>query len=40
MAQALKAFGKAFYLGMFLVFSHRRFVWLVSGYSFALYGHR
>jgi hypothetical protein len=37
---AIRAFGKAFYVGMFLVFSHRRFIWLVSGYSFALYGHR
>jgi hypothetical protein len=40
MVDAVRAFGKAFYVGMFLVFSHRRFVWLVSGYSFALYGHR
>jgi hypothetical protein len=39
-AQGFKAFGKAFYVGMFIIFSHRRFVWLVSGYSFALYGHR
>jgi hypothetical protein len=40
MARALKAFVKAFYVGMFLVMSRRHFVWLVSGYSFALYGHR
>jgi hypothetical protein len=38
--RALRAFGKAFYLGALLIFSHRRFVWLVPGYSFALYGHR
>lgn len=38
--RALRAFAKAFYLGAVLVFTHRRFVWLVPGYSFALYGHR
>ncbi|KAG7095681.1 hypothetical protein E1B28_006396 [Marasmius oreades] len=34
------AFFKASYYGAFLVFSHRKFVWLVSGYALALYGHR
>lgn len=35
-----KHFGQAVYTGAFIVFSHRRFCWLVPGYSFALYGHR
>jgi hypothetical protein len=39
-ARALKAFARAFYVGALLIFSHRRFIWLVPGYSFALYGHR
>ncbi|KAF9260758.1 hypothetical protein L218DRAFT_572536 [Marasmius fiardii PR-910] len=34
------AFFKATYYGAFIVFSHRKFVWLVSGYALALYGHR
>ncbi|KAL0580558.1 hypothetical protein V5O48_001468 [Marasmius crinis-equi] len=35
-----RSFFKATYYGAFLVFSHRKFVWLVSGYALALYGHR
>ncbi|KAJ8091066.1 hypothetical protein PM082_024677 [Marasmius tenuissimus] len=35
-----RSFFKATYYGAFLVFSHRRFSWLVSGYALALYGHR
>lgn len=37
---AFKAFGKAFYYGGYLVMTDRRFIWLVPGYTLALYGHR
>jgi hypothetical protein len=35
-----KAFGRSAYKGAGICFSHRRFIWLLPGYSFALYGHR
>ncbi|KAG8766720.1 hypothetical protein FRC20_006190 [Serendipita sp. 405] len=35
-----KAFGRSTYQGAIICFSHRRFIWLLPGYSFALYGHR
>ncbi|KAK1228162.1 hypothetical protein PQX77_008795 [Marasmius sp. AFHP31] len=34
------SFSKASYYGAFLVISHRKFAWLISGYALALYGHR
>lgn len=37
---AFHAFFKATYLGAAIVFSDRKYVWLVPGYSVALYGHR
>ncbi|KAJ7281053.1 major facilitator superfamily domain-containing protein [Mycena rebaudengoi] len=37
---AFRSFGKAFYLGAIIVFSSRKYVWLVTGYSVALYAHR
>ena len=33
-------FGKSIYVGAKVVFTNRRFIWLWSGYSLALYGHR
>jgi hypothetical protein len=30
---AFRSFGKAFYLGAIIVFSSRKYVWLVTGYS-------
>ena len=33
-------FGKSVYVGAKLVFTNRKFIWLWSGYSLALYGHR
>lgn len=33
-------FGEAVYVGAKIVFSNRKFIWLVPGYSFALVGHR
>ncbi|KAL0574381.1 hypothetical protein V5O48_007582 [Marasmius crinis-equi] len=39
-ASGFYAFFKATYYGAFLVVSHRKFVWLISGYALALYGHR
>ncbi|KAG8849638.1 hypothetical protein FRB91_009722, partial [Serendipita sp. 411] len=35
-----KAFARSTYKGAIICFSHRRFIWLLPGYSFALYGHR
>jgi hypothetical protein len=35
-----KAFGRSTYKGGAIVFSSRKFVWLLPAYSFALYGHR
>lgn len=35
-----RSFGKATYYGAMLVGSHRKYVWLITGYSMALYGHR
>ncbi|KAJ7252640.1 hypothetical protein C8J57DRAFT_73292 [Mycena rebaudengoi] len=40
MITAFRSFGKAFYLGAIIVFSSRKYVWLVTGYSVALYAHR
>ncbi|EST05170.1 Major facilitator superfamily [Kalmanozyma brasiliensis GHG001] len=40
MLDGVRAFGKAFYYGAYLIFTDRRFIWLVPGYAFALYGHR
>jgi hypothetical protein len=37
---SFKVFVKSFYLGAFIIGKHRRFAWLVTGYSVALYGHR
>ncbi|KAJ7210995.1 major facilitator superfamily domain-containing protein [Mycena rebaudengoi] len=37
---AFRSFGKAFYLGAIIVLSSRKYVWLVTGYSVALYAHR
>jgi hypothetical protein len=34
----LRGFVKATYFGAFIVLSHRKYVWLVTGYSVALYG--
>ncbi|KAJ8075788.1 hypothetical protein PM082_021420 [Marasmius tenuissimus] len=39
-ATGFRSFFKATYYGAFLVFSHRRFSWFVSGYALAIYGHR
>jgi MFS family permease len=33
-------FGRSVYMGAKIVFTNRRFIWLWSGYSLALYGHR
>ena len=33
-------FFASIYTGLWIVLSHRRFVWLIPGYAFALYGHR
>jgi len=35
-----KAFARSTYKGALICFSHRRFIWLLPGYSLALYGHR
>lgn len=40
MVDAVRAFVKAFYYGGYLVLTDRRFIWLVPGYTLALYGHR
>ncbi len=40
MVDGVRAFGKAFWYGGYLIFTDRRFIWLVPGYAFALYGHR
>ncbi|SPO24395.1 uncharacterized protein UTRI_03663 [Ustilago trichophora] len=40
MVDGVRAFAKAFWYGGYLIFSDRRFIWLVPGYAFALYGHR
>ncbi|PWY99501.1 hypothetical protein BCV70DRAFT_119590 [Testicularia cyperi] len=40
MVDAVRAFIKAFWFGGYLIFSDRRFIWLVPGYTLALYGHR
>ncbi|SPO37524.1 uncharacterized protein PSFLO_02999 [Pseudozyma flocculosa] len=37
---AIRSFGKAFYYGAYLILSDRRFIWLLPGYTLALYGHR
>ncbi|KAL0060626.1 hypothetical protein AAF712_012569 [Marasmius tenuissimus] len=39
-ASGFYSFFKASYYGAFLVISHRKFAWLISGYALALYGHR
>ncbi|KAL7414355.1 major facilitator superfamily domain-containing protein [Mrakia frigida] len=39
-ATGVKAFGRSTYKGAFIIFSDRKFIWLLPGYSFALYGHR
>ncbi|KAG8802983.1 hypothetical protein FRC17_006295 [Serendipita sp. 399] len=39
-AVGAKAFARSTYKGALICFSHRRFIWLLPGYSFALYGHR
>ncbi|KAJ9113870.1 hypothetical protein QFC19_000063 [Naganishia cerealis] len=36
----VRSFGKSFYFGLLLVCSSRKYIWLLPGYSFALYGHR
>jgi MFS family permease len=33
-------FGQSIYIGAKIVFTHRKFLWLFSGYSLALYAHR
>lgn len=33
-------FNKSIYTGAAIIFSSRKFIWLLPGYSFALYGHR
>ena len=33
-------FGQSIYVGGKIVFTHRKFIWLFTGYSLALYGHR
>ncbi|CAF0993642.1 unnamed protein product, partial [Rotaria magnacalcarata] len=33
-------FGKSVYVGGKIIFTKRRFIWLWSGYSVALYSHR
>ncbi|KAG8794707.1 hypothetical protein FRC16_010385 [Serendipita sp. 398] len=35
-----KAFARSTYKGAIICFAHRKFIWLLPGYSFALYGHR
>ncbi|KAJ1018242.1 hypothetical protein NDA18_006401 [Ustilago nuda] len=40
MVDGVRAFGKAFWYGGYLVLTDRRFIWLVPGYTLALYGHR
>lgn len=35
-----RAFGRSTYKGAVICFSSRRYIWLIPGYSFALYGHR
>ena len=35
-----KSFGRAVWYGAWVVFSTRKFIWLVPAYSFALFGHR
>ncbi|CCA73644.1 hypothetical protein PIIN_07597 [Serendipita indica DSM 11827] len=35
-----RAFMRSTYKGAIICFSHRRFIWLLPGYSLALYGHR
>ncbi|KAH8827873.1 major facilitator superfamily domain-containing protein [Flagelloscypha sp. PMI_526] len=39
-ASGFKSFGISTYYGAFLVITHRKYVWLISGYALALYGHR
>ncbi|CAF0835997.1 unnamed protein product [Adineta ricciae] len=34
------AFGQSVYVGGKIVFTHRKFIWLFTGYSIALYAHR
>lgn len=38
--KAFHGFIKAFYYGAWLCFTHRKFIWLIPSYTFALYGHR
>lgn len=40
MLNGAKAFGKSTYRGAQICFSDRKFIWLLPGYSVALYGHR
>jgi MFS family permease len=37
---AFHGFYKAFYYGAWMCLAHRKFIWLIPGYTFALYGHR
>ncbi|CDZ96793.1 Major facilitator superfamily domain, general substrate transporter [Phaffia rhodozyma] len=36
----IRSFGKAIYFGALLVTRDRKYIWLIPGYSIALYGHR
>lgn len=38
--KAFHGFLKAFYCGAWMCVRHRKYVWLIPGYTFALYGHR
>ncbi|KAG8806330.1 hypothetical protein FRC19_007312 [Serendipita sp. 401] len=39
-ATGAKAFARSTYKGAIITMSNRKFIWLLPGYSFALYGHR
>ncbi|TKX27702.1 hypothetical protein C1H76_0129 [Elsinoe australis] len=38
--QSLILFGKSVYTGGYILFTSRKYIWLLPGYAFALYGHR
>ncbi|PNS14411.1 hypothetical protein CAC42_3697 [Sphaceloma murrayae] len=40
MGQSLVLFGKSVFTGGRILFTSRKYVWLIPGYAFALYGHR
>ncbi|KAF2218758.1 hypothetical protein BDZ85DRAFT_269770 [Elsinoe ampelina] len=40
MGQSFVLFGKSIYTGGYLLFTNQKYVWLIPGYAFALYGHR